>query len=75
MKKAYLVKDIKISTDSLGFRTATHGGKILIDSALFNSREECRREAVKIVNEMNEEAEAFWQDFEDRKSERLEQCN
>ena len=56
MGKRYLVKDIKISTDSVGFRTATHGGKILIDSALFNSREECRKEAVKIVNEMNEQA-------------------
>ena len=52
MGKRYLIKDIKISTDSVGFRTATHGGKILIDSALFNSREECRKEAVKIVNEI-----------------------
>ena len=56
MKKRYLVKDIKISTYRVGFRTATHFGKILIDSALFNSREECKKEAVKLVYEMNEVA-------------------
>jgi len=57
MTKRYKVKDIKISTDSWGFRTATHYGKILIDSALFESREACRKEAAKMIHEMNEEYE------------------
>tara|TARA_B100000575_G_scaffold269455_1_gene249138 strand:+ start:1020 stop:1214 length:195 start_codon:yes stop_codon:yes gene_type:complete len=58
MTKIYKVKDIKISTDSVGFRTATHFGKILIDSALFENREACRKEAAKIIHQMNEEHEA-----------------
>ena len=58
MTKRYKVKDIKITTDSWGFRTATHFGKILIDSAYFENRNECRKEAVKILQAMNEEYEA-----------------
>lgn len=57
MTKRYKVKDIKISTDTWGFRTATHFGKILIDSAYFDSREACRKEAAKMIHEMNEEYE------------------
>ena len=59
MTKRYKAKDIKITTDSWGFRTATHFGKILIDSALFESREACRKEAAKIIHEMNEEHEQW----------------
>ena len=64
MTKHYKVSDIKISTDSVGFRTATHFGKILIDSALFESREECRKEAAKIIHEMNEEYEHWLQEMD-----------
>tara|TARA_R100000541_G_scaffold3138_3_gene10338 strand:- start:91 stop:285 length:195 start_codon:yes stop_codon:yes gene_type:complete len=55
--KYWLTKDISISTDSVGCRTATHRYQgLLIDSSPWeNSRAECRQEAVKILREMKQE--------------------
>ena len=49
---------IKISTDSVGFMTATHEHQgLLIDSGYYESRAECRRDAVEVLKEKKEEQE------------------
>ena len=47
--------DIKISTDSGGYMSAEHKwAGVLIDGDIFNSRSQCRREAVLVLKEMKE---------------------
>ena len=49
----YKTSDIKISTDSVGAMTAEHYYQgILIDSSFFESRAECRREAVQVLKDI-----------------------
>lgn len=49
-------KDIRISTDSVGFRTAKHSHQgVLIESALFESRAECKKEARRILRELRQQ--------------------
>jgi len=44
--------DIKISTDSAGYLTAEHAHQgLLIESGFYESRAECRRDAVEVLNE------------------------
>jgi hypothetical protein len=57
MVNHWKTSDIKISTDSAGFMSAEHKwAGLLIDSGYFNSRGECRREAVLVLKEMKEES-------------------
>ena len=59
----YLIKDIRISTDSYGCRTAKHWAHgILIDSSpWFKTREDCRRAAAKILRQLKElDNQPFW---------------
>ena len=49
----YRTSDIKISTDSVGAMTAEHYYQgILIDCTFFESRAECRREAVEALKDI-----------------------
>jgi uncharacterized protein YegP (UPF0339 family) len=48
--------DIKISKDSVGCYTATHKyAGTLIDGNFYNSRAECRRDAVEELKSLKEE--------------------
>ena len=52
----WLTSDIKIHTDSMGCMTAEHSyAGTLIDADFYESRTDCRREAVKILKEKKEE--------------------
>jgi hypothetical protein len=54
----YKTSDIKISTDSVGYMTATHPQHgILIDSAFYDTRQTCRRDAVKALREIQNNKE------------------
>ena len=56
MTNYWKTSDIKISTDSAGYMTATHKwAGLLIDSAYYESRAECRRDAVEILKDMKED--------------------
>ena len=47
--------DIKISKDSVGCYTAEHRFQgTLIDGNFYNSRAECRREAVEVLREIKD---------------------
>ena len=47
--------DIKISTDSAGYMSAEHRwAGVLIESDIFDSRAQCRKEAVLLLKEMEE---------------------
>tara|TARA_R100001369_G_scaffold83354_1_gene115518 strand:- start:815 stop:997 length:183 start_codon:yes stop_codon:yes gene_type:complete len=49
----YKTADIKISTDSAGAMTAEHEYQgILMESMFFESRAECRRQAVEALKEV-----------------------
>ena len=55
MNNDWKTSDIKISTDSVGCMTAKHQhAGILIDSSFYADRAECRRDAVKVLKEMQE---------------------
>jgi hypothetical protein len=54
----WLTSDIKLHVDSVGCYDATHAYQgTLIDSDFYPSRAAARREAVKILREMKEDAE------------------
>ncbi len=58
----YKTSDIRISTDSVGYMTAEHKHKgVLIDSGYYESRKECRRDAVEVLNEIKN-MELSWDD-------------
>ena len=55
MTDYYLTKDIKISSDNGGCYTATHKWQgILVDCTMYESRTECRRDAVAELKEIKE---------------------
>lgn len=59
----FLTKGIKIHTDSMGCMTAEHNIQgMLIDSSYYETRAECRREAVKILKDIKVEKE--YREFE-----------
>ena len=62
--------DIKISKDSAGCYTATHKyAGTLIDGNFYDSRAECRRDAVEELNEKQREDEDSAQDYHGIQSE------
>ena len=55
MTNYWKTADIKISTDSAGYMTAEHRwAGLLIDCGYYESRAECRRDAVEVLKEMKE---------------------
>ena len=53
MTNYWKTSDIKISTDSAGFMTATHKWQgTLIDSGYYESRKQCRADAVDVMKEL-----------------------
>lgn len=52
----YKTTDIRIHKDSVGSYTATHKFQgILIDDVFYNNRDECRREAVRVLQELKDQ--------------------
>ena len=58
----YKTSDIRISTDSAGYMTAEHKHQgVLIDCGYYESRKECRKDAVEVLNEIKN-IESGWED-------------
>ena len=52
MENYWKTSDIKISTDSGGYMTAEHKwAGLLIDCSFYESRKQCRQDAVEILKE------------------------
>tara|TARA_B100000795_G_scaffold147757_1_gene110700 strand:- start:370 stop:633 length:264 start_codon:yes stop_codon:yes gene_type:complete len=65
---SWLTSDIKISTDSAGYMDAVHKWQgLLIETGYYESRSECRRDAVKVLKERKEEEELDEWSIQDRK--------
>ncbi len=57
-KKHWKKSDIKIHTDSSGHFTATHKFQgMLIEDEIYDSRADCRRDAVKSLKELKKQKE------------------
>lgn len=57
MINEFKTADIKISTDSAGYMTASHKYQgILIEGGYYTQRDECRREAVIILKDIKEDS-------------------
>tara|TARA_B100000809_G_scaffold1403_1_gene1603 strand:+ start:186 stop:470 length:285 start_codon:yes stop_codon:yes gene_type:complete len=67
---SWLTSDIKISTDSAGYMDAVHKWQgLLIETGYYESRSECRRDAVKVLKERKEEELDEWS-IQERKLDR-----
>jgi hypothetical protein len=59
MKNYFKTADIKIHKDSVGCYYATHKYQgDLIDGNIYNTRAECRKDAVQVLREKKEEENA-----------------
>ena len=68
---SWLTSDIKISTDSAGYMDAVHKWQgLLIETGYYESRSECRRDAVKVLKERKEEEELDEWSIQERKLDR-----